>query len=338
MFYIANIAEILVFLVCVLMAVAFLTVAERKTMGYMQRRLGPNYTGVFGLLQAFADALKLLLKEIILPRDSNYIILIVAPLISLITALIGWAVIPLGYNLTLSDIPLGILYTLAVSSVGVFGILLAGWSANSKYALLGSIRSSAQLISYELVLTTAVIIVLFYSNTLNYSTHILLQQNIWFILPCIPLFIIYFISTLAETNRPPFDLPEAESELVSGYMTEHSASPFVFFFLAEYSNVLFMSSLSVLLFLGGPNPLVNIFDYITIQSDILYHFILGLMSGFAFAVKVCVLLFTFIWVRASFPRLRYDHLILLGWGSFLPIIMALCAIVMGILYLSDSLL
>lgn len=334
---ILNIIEILIFLVCVLFSVAYLTVAERKNLGYFQRRLGPNAVGYYGLLQAFADAVKLLIKEIILPKEANKYILILSPMVTLITALIGWVIIPLGPAITLGDLENGILFGLAIGSLGVFGVLLSGWSSNSKYSFLGSIRSTAQLISYELVLTTIYIICIMFVSTLNMTIYIETQRIIWLIIPLFPLFIIFFISTVAETNRPPFDLVEAESELVAGFFTEYSASPFVFFFLGEYSNLMLMCASSTILFLGGYLNF-DFFNFIcllpfnNIQYSFIYNFIEGSLYGFAWAIKVILLMFTFIWIRASFPRFTYDNLINLCWLIFLPLLFAFVIFIPCILY------
>ncbi len=338
---ILDIVEILIFLVCVLFSVAYLTVGERKTLGYMQRRLGPNAVGYYGLLQAFADAVKLLIKEIILPKEANKYILILSPMITLITALIGWVVIPLGPAITLGDLENGILFGLAIGSLGVFGVLLSGWSSNSKYSFMGSIRSTAQLISYELVLTTIYIICIMFVSTLNMTIYIETQRIIWLIIPLFPLFLIFFISTVAETNRPPFDLVEAESELVAGFFTEYSASPFVFFFLGEYSNLMLMCASSTILFLGGYlnfdiiNYLV-LYPFRNIQYSFIYNFLEGSLYGLAWVVKVIALMFTFIWIRASFPRFTYDNLINLCWLIFLPLLFAFVIFIPCILYLFNG--
>lgn len=342
---ILDIIEILIFLVCVLFSVAYLTVGERKTLGYFQRRLGPNAVGYYGLLQAFADAVKLLIKEIILPKEANKYVLILSPTITLITALIGWVIIPLGPGITLGDLENGILFGLAIGSLGVFGVLLSGWSSNSKYSFLGSIRSTCQLISYELVLTTIYIICIMFVSTLNMTIYIETQRIIWLVIPLLPLFIIFFISTVAETNRPPFDLVEAESELVAGFFTEYSASPFVFFFLGEYSNLMLMCASSTILFLGGYlnfdilNYLfedIILFNFNNIglcsQYSFIYNFIEGSLYGLAWVIKVILLMFTFIWIRASFPRFTYDNLINLCWLIFLPLLFAWVIFIPCILY------
>lgn len=263
-----NLLEILIVLVPILLAVAFMTIIERKVMGSMQRRIGPNVVGYYGVLQPFADALKLVVKEQVIPSQSTKSLFFLAPMISLIFSLLGWGVIPFGPGLTLSDFSLGILYSLALSSIGVYGILFAGWSANSKYAFLGALRSTAQMISYELIYSAAVLSVILLCGTFNITGIIEAQQSVWYIIPLLPIFILFFISALAETNRTPFDLPEAESELVAGFMTEHSGMIFVFFFLAEYCSIVLMSTFTAILFLGGYN-LPEVFSntsFINLQS------------------------------------------------------------------------
>jgi len=246
-----SILEVILVMVPALLAVAYTTVAERKTMASMQRRLGPNIVGYYGLLQAFADALKLLLKEYVAPTQANIILFFLGPVVTLIFSLLGYAVIPYGPGLAILDFDLGIFYMLAVSSLATYGILLAGWSANSKYAFLGSLRSTAQLISYELVLSSAILLVVMLTGNLNLTVDTESQRVVWFMLPLLPVFIIFFIGSVAETNRAPFDLAEAESELVSGFMTEHAAVVFVFFFLAEYGSIVLMCILISILFIGG---------------------------------------------------------------------------------------
>lgn len=331
---ISEIIEVLFYLVCVLFTIAYLTVAERKGMAYIQRRIGPNVVGWYGLLQAFADAVKLLVKEIIIPKESNGFILLISPVITLITALLGWLIIPFGPGLTLGDLQYGILFSLAIGSLGVFGSLLAGWGSNSKYSFLGSIRSTAALISYELVLTTVYIIILMFSSTLNLTSLIESQRIIWYCFPLLPITLLFFISTVAETNRPPFDLVEAENELVAGFFTEYSAGPFVFFFLAEYGNVILMSSASVILFFGGYLfPSLNL----PLQPTLFNSLFEGLLYGASFAFKLCFFMYLFVWVRASFPRFTFDYLIKLCWTIFLPILFGLFLFVPSILYLFNSL-
>ena len=347
-----SIIEVVIILVPALLAVAYVTVAERKTMASMQRRLGPNVVGYYGLLQAFADALKLLLKEYVAPTQANMILFFLGPVITLIFALLGYAVIPYGPGLSITDLNLGILYMLAVSSLATYGILLAGWSANSKYAFLGSLRSTAQLISYELVLSSAILLVIFLTGSLNLTVNIEAQRAIWFILPLFPIFIIFFIGSVAETNRAPFDLAEAESELVSGFMTEHAAVVFVFFFLAEYGSIVLMCILISILFLGGYLSIdyLIILSYLDlIFSNILFmdwflfieeyiknifnHSILeGLFYGIVLGLKSSIMIFTFIWARASFPRIRFDQLMSFCWTVLLPVLFAFIILIPCVLY------
>ena len=346
-----SILEVLLVSVPVLLTVAYVTVAERKTMASMQRRLGPNIVGYYGLLQAFADALKLLLKEYVSPTQANLVLFFLGPIITLIFSLLGYLVIPYGPGLALSDFNLGILYMLAVSSLSTYGILLAGWSANSKYAFLGSLRSTAQLISYELILSSAILLVIMLTGSLNVTVNIEAQRAIWFIIPLFPIFIIFFIGSIAETNRAPFDLAEAESELVSGFMTEHAAVIFVFFFLAEYASIVLICILTSILFLGGylyiniPSlfELVQYFDFDYYmnskdnESILLNPLIEGLMYGLSLGIKSCIMIFVFIWARASFPRIRFDQLMSFCWTILLPIVIAFIILVPCILYSFDIL-
>lgn len=319
-----NLIEIFIVLVPILLAVAFITIIERKVMGSMQRRIGPNIVGYYGILQPFADALKLVVKEQIFPSQSTKSLFIFAPIIALIFSLLGWGIIPFGSGLTLSDFSLGILYSLAISSIGVYGILFAGWSANSKYAFLGSLRSTAQIISYELVYSSAVLSVIFLCGTFNITEIIEAQQSIWYIIPLLPIFILFFISALAETNRTPFDLPEAESELVAGFITEHSGIIFVFFFLAEYCSIVLISTFTAILFFGGYNIpiLFNNDTFINLQSIIL-------------AIKAVIFMFIFVWIRATLPRIRYDVLMTFCWTALLPIAIAILIIVPSLLIAFD---
>jgi NADH-ubiquinone oxidoreductase chain 1 len=338
-----SIIEVLLVIVPVLLTVAFVTVAERKTMASMQRRLGPNIVGYYGLLQAFADALKLILKEYISPTQANIILFFIGPIITLVFSLLGYAVIPYGPGLAIWDFNLGILYMLAVSSLSTYGILLAGWSANSKYAFLGSLRSTAQLISYELILSSAILLVILLTGSLNLTVNIETQRATWLVLPLLPVFIIFFIGSVAETNRAPFDLAEAESELVSGFMTEHAAVIFVFFFLAEYASIVLICILNTILFLGG-----YLFDYTLVLSYLInitnthylfmsylssyYPVLEGMLSGLIIGIKSCIMIFIFIWVRASFPRIRFDQLMSFSWTILLPIVIALIVLVPCIIY------
>jgi NADH-ubiquinone oxidoreductase chain 1 len=342
-----SILEVVLVVVPALLVVAFTTVAERKTMASMQRRLGPNIVGYYGLLQAFADALKLLLKEYVAPTQANLILFFLGPIITLIFSILGYAVIPYGPGLTIGDLSLGILYMLAVSSLSTYGILLAGWSANSKYAFLGSLRSTAQLISYELILSSAILLVVLLTGSLNLTVNIEAQKIVYFALPLLPVFIIFFIGAIAETNRAPFDLAEAESELVSGFMTEHSASIFVFFFLAEYASIVLICIFTVILFIGGYLSFIS-FDLFT---NVLYIVNIeltlfglenkvsifstvfdGLCSSLILGVKTCIMIFTFIWVRASFPRIRFDQLMSYCWTILLPIIIAIIIVTPCLVY------
>lgn len=319
-----SLIDVLVVLVPMLLSVAFMTIIERKQLAAHQRRVGPNYVGFFGILQPFADALKLILKETIVPSQSNKFIFYLSPVSTLIFSLLGWGVIPFGQGLTLIDYSMGVLYTLALSSLGVYGILFSGWSANSNYAFLGSLRSTASMISYELILSSAVLIILLLSGSFNFITIIEQQQAIWYIFPLFPIFIFYFISILAETSRTPFDLQEAESELVAGFFTEHSSVPFVFFFLAEYSSIVLFSSITSIFFLGGYNiPELFINDSILSLQPI----ILGL--------KTCIFCFMFVWFRATLPRMRFDALIELCWLNLLPIAVAFIILIPSILIAFD---
>jgi NADH-ubiquinone oxidoreductase chain 1 len=345
------IIEVILVVVPALLTVAFVTIAERKTMASMQRRLGPNIVGYYGLLQAFADALKLLLKEYVGPTQANLILFFLGPIITLIFSLLGYAVIPYGPGLTIADLNLGILYMLVVSSLSTYGILLAGWSANSKYAFLGSLRSTAQLISYELILSSAILIVILLTGNLNLTINVEAQKVVFFVLPLLPIFIVFFIGCIAETNRAPFDLAEAESELVSGFMTEHSAVIFVFFFLAEYASIVLICIFTSLLFLGGYLKMFSLdflingfffFDIINVnflkniytESNInLINILLdGLISSLMLGIKSCWLIFVFIWARASLPRIRFDQLMSYCWTVLLPIVIAFIILVPCIVY------
>ena len=342
-----SILEVILVVVPALLTVAFTTVAERKTMASMQRRLGPNIVGYYGLLQAFADALKLLLKEYVGPTQANLILFFLGPIITLIFALLGYAVIPYGPGLTIADLGLGILYMLAVSSLSTYGILLAGWSANSKYAFLGSLRSTAQLISYELILSSAILLVVLLTGNLNLTVNVEAQKVVYFVLPLLPIFIIFFIGCIAETNRAPFDLAEAESELVSGFMTEHSAVIFVFFFLAEYASIVLICIFTTILFLGGYlvmfslDSLVNVMYIFNMEIDFFYFetnvnlftiLLQGLMFSLMLGLKSCFMIFVFIWARASLPRIRFDQLMSYCWTILLPIIIAFVILIPCVVY------
>lgn len=319
-----NLIDVICVILPVLLGVAFMTIIERKQLAAHQRRVGPNTVGYYGILQPFADALKLILKETVIPSQSNKVLFYLAPISTLIFSLLGWGIIPFGQGITISDLSLGILYTLALSSLGVYGILLAGWSANSKYAFLGSLRSTAAMISYELILSSAILIIILLAGSLNFTKIIEIQQAVWFIVPLLPVFIFYFIAILAETSRTPFDLQEAESELVAGFFTEHSSVPFVFFFLGEYSSIVLFSCITSILFLGGYNlPELFVNDsIINLQSIVL-------------GVKTCLFCFLFVWFRATLPRLRYDQLIEFCWLNLLPIAVAFIILVPSILITFD---
>ncbi len=350
-----SIIETIILMLPALLVVAYVTVAERKTMASMQRRLGPNAVGYYGLLQAFADALKLILKEYVAPTQANLILFFLGPIVTLIFALLGYAVIPYGPGLSLADMELGILYMLAVSSLATYGILLAGWSANSKYAFLGSLRSTAQLISYELVLSSVLLIIIMITNSLNLNINVQFQKIVWLALPLFCILIIFFIGSVAETNRAPFDLAEAESELVSGFMTEHAAVIFVFFFLAEYASIVLMCIFTSILFLGGYLVDINfvyIFDILNsiyayvfniewTESSDYYAFrevltgstLNGLFSSLTLGIKSSIMVFIFIWVRASFPRIRFDQLMSFCWTVLLPILFAFIILIPSLLYI-----
>jgi len=431
-----NILEILIVLVPILMTVAFVTIAERKVMASMQRRCGPNAVGVWGLMQPFADALKLLVKEIIIPRQSNTILFVVGPCITLIFALIGWAIIPFGEGLAIFDYELGVFFALAISSLGSYGILISGWAANSKYAFMGAIRSTAQLLSYELVFSSIVLILIMFSGSFSFTFIVECQQAVWNIFPLLPIALMFLIAILAETNRPPFDLPEAESELVAGFMTEHGSSIFVFFFLGEYSSLILMSAFMSIFFLGGhhcpdlhklvyepftyvyyniyswiynivnydyvidsymhnlynnelnikfinenvPNldnfnvdidldlfdkindkindgliNIINLFrndnnlfnirnvnqEYITqfTDKDILLNTLSLLIDkvqgSYILGFKIIIVVFFYIWIRASFPRLRYDQLMSLCWKELLPLVFAYIIFTLCLFYTFD---
>ncbi len=303
---IVIVLEIVAIVVPLLLMVAYLTYAERKVLAAMHLRKGPNVVGPFGLLQPFADGLKLLLKETVIPSGANRVVFVAAPMLTFILSLVAWAVIPFGPGLVLANINVGILYLFAISSLGVYGIIMAGWASNSKYAFLGALRSAAQMVSYEVSIGFVMISVLLCVGSLNLSDIVLAQRNIWFCVPLLPMFIIFFVSGLAETNRAPFDLPEAEAELVGGYNVEYSSMAFALFFLGEYANMILMSATTSILFLGGWLPPLGIAPFTWVPGPIW------------FILKICAVLFVFLWVRATFPRYRYDQLMRLGWKVFLP--------------------
>ena len=303
---IVTVSQIVAIVVPLLLAVAYLTYAERKVIAAMQLRKGPNVVGPFGLLQPLADGLKLFTKETIIPASANRVVFILAPVITFVLSLVAWAVIPFGDGMVLADINVGILYLFAISSLGVYGIIMAGWASNSRYPFLGGLRSAAQMVSYEVSIGFVIITVLLCVGSLNLSAIVNAQKTVWFCVPLLPMFVIFFISGLAETNRSPFDLPEAEAELVSGYNVEYSSMPFALFFLGEYANMILMSGTTTILFLGGWLPPINLPPFNWIPGPIW------------FGGKIAFVLFLFLWVRATFPRYRYDQLMRLGWKVFLP--------------------
>lgn len=292
-----------------LLSVAYLTYAERRVIGLMQLRRGPNVVGPFGLLQPIADAVKLMFKELIIPTAANKVIFILAPIITFVLALIGWAVIPFDKGLVLANINVGVLYIMAISSLGVYGIIIAGWASNSKYAFLGAVRSSAQMISYEVSMGLVIVTVLLTTGTLNLTEIIEAQRHrpFWIDIMMAPMAVVFFISVLAETNRLPFDLPEAEAELVAGYNVEYSSMTFAMFFLGEYANMILVSAMTTIFFLGGYLPPFGI-AALSVVPGIIW-----------FLLKICMLLFTFLWIRATLPRYRYDQLMRIGWKFFLPL-------------------
>ena len=298
--------KIILLILPVLTAVALIVWLDRRVWAFVQKRRGPNVVGPFGLFQSLADALKYIFKEIIIPATSNKIIFILAPIVTMTLALIAWAVIPFGKGIVLSDINVGILYLFAVSSLGVYGIIMGGWASNSKYPFFGSIRSAAQMVSYEVSIGVIIINVLLCVGSLNLSDIVMAQKKMWFIIPLFPMFVIFFISALAETNRPPFDLPEAEAELVAGYQTEYSGMMYAMFWLGEYANILLMCAIGSILFLGGWLSPINIYPFILIPSPIWL------------IIKIILLFLLFALVKAIVPRYRYDQLMKLGWKVFLP--------------------
>ena len=320
--------KILLITVPLMICVAYLTLAERKVIAAMQMRRGPNVVGPFGLLQPFADGLKLFLKETVIPSQANSVVFILAPMITFILALMGWAVIPLSPDFVIANVNVGILYLFAISSLGVYGIIMSGWASNSKYAFLGAIRSAAQMVSYEVSIGFVIVTVLLFVGSLNLGEIVRAQEGgitSWFVCSALfPMFVIYFISALAETNRLPFDLPEAEGELVAGYNVEYSSMAFALFFLGEYANMILMCGMATILFLGGwyaPLPMLD-----------------GFVPGVVwFALKTAFLLFVFLWVRATFPRYRYDQLMRLGWKVFLPFSLLWVVLISGYLVFTDRL-
>ena len=317
------VAQIFAIIVPLLVAVAYLTYFERKVIASMQLRKGPNVVGPFGLLQPLADGAKLFIKETILPSGANKILFAMAPMLTFILSLIAWAVIPFDAGMVLADINVGILYLFAISSLGVYGVIMAGWASNSKYAFLGALRSAAQMVSYEVSIGFVIITVLLCVGSLNLSAIVEAQKTIWFAIPLLPMFVIFFVSALAETNRAPFDLPEGESELVAGYFVEYSSMTFALFFLGEYANMILMSGMTAVLFLGGWLPPIDIAPFNWIPGQIWFF------------IKISLVLFRFLWVRATFPRYRYDQLMRLGWKVFLPLSLAWVVITAGVLIAFD---
>ena len=319
MFILSIILKVLLIAVPLLLAVAWFTLLERKLMAGIHRRRGPNVVGAWGLLQPLADGLKLFLKETILPSSANTVIFALAPILTFTFAIVGWTVIPFGEGMVLSDINLGILYLFAISSLGVYGIIMSGWASNSKYAFLGGLRSAAQMVSYEVSIGFIIMTVLLCVGSSNLSEIVMAQKSVWFMIPLFPMFIMFFISALAETNRHPFDLPEAEAELVAGYNVEYSGMGFALFFLGEYTNMILMSCVTVILFMGGWLPPFDILPLNLIPGPIW------------FALKTLIFVSLFVWARAAYPRYRYDQLMRLGWKIFLPISLGWVLLTAGIL-------
>ena len=316
---ILTVLKTLAILVPVLISVAYLTLAERKVLAAMQMRIGPNVVGPFGLWQPFADALKMLTKETIIPTGANRLLFLTAPLLTMTLAMIAWAVIPFNYGWAIANINVGILYLFAISSMGVYGIIIAGWASNSKYAFLGALRSAAQMVSYEVSMGFVIVTVLLCAGSLNLTDIVMAQQTVWFFIPLFPMFVVFFVSTLAECNRAPFDLAEGESEIVGGFHVEYSAMTFGLFFLGEYANMILMSAMTSILFLGGWLSPIPFAPFTWVPGPIWL------------ILKICVCLFTFIWVRGTFPRYRYDQLMRLGWKVFLPLSLFWLVLTAGVL-------
>ena len=313
---ILTFGEALALLVPVLIMVAYLTYAERKVLAAMQLRKGPNVVGPFGLFQPFADAIKMMMKETIIPTGSNRLLFLMAPMLTFSLAMLAWAVIPVQDGWAIADINVGVLYLFAISSLGVYGVIIAGWASNSKYAFLGALRSAAQMVSYEVSMGFVLVTVLLCAGSLNLTQIVRAQQTVWFCIPLFPMFIVFFISTLAETNRAPFDLPEGESEIVAGFFVEYSAMSFALFFLGEYANMILMSAMTTILFLGGWLGPFGLWPA---------------LGPLWFVLKVCVVLFFFLWVRAPYPRYRYDQLMRLGWKVFLPLSLGWLVLTAGVM-------
>jgi len=318
-----TVVKALALLVPLLIGVAYLTYAERKVLGAMQLRKGPNVVGPLGLFQPFADAIKMMFKETVIPSGASPLLFLMAPMLTFALAMLAWAVIPVNDGWAIADINVGVLYLFAISSLGVYGIIIAGWASNSKYAFLGALRSAAQMVSYEVSMGFIMVTVLICAGSLNLNAIVNAQKTVWFCIPLFPMFIMFFISTLAETNRSPFDIPEGESEIVAGFFVEYSSMSFALFFLGEYANMILMASMTTILFLGGwLAPFQG-----TMAGD-LFSLIPGPIW---FIAKVCFVLFFFLWTRATFPRYRYDQLMRLGWKVFLPGSLFYLVLVAGVL-------
>jgi NADH-quinone oxidoreductase subunit H len=317
------VGEVLVVVVPLLLAIAYLTYAERKVLAMSQLRKGPNVVGWFGLLQPIADGLKMVLKETVIPSSANRVVFIAAPMITFTLAMVAWAVIPFDDKLVIANINVGILYLFAISSLGVYGVIMAGWASNSRYAFLGALRSAAQMVSYEVSIGFVLVTVLLCAGSLNLTEIVLSQRHVWYAIPLLPMFVVFFVSALAETNRAPFDLVEGESELVAGYFVEYSSMSFGLFFLGEYGNMILMSAMTSILFLGGWLPPLGIEPFTGLWQHV-WH-------GLWFALKVAFVLLCFLWVRATFPRFRYDQLMRLGWKVFLPLSLFWLVLTAGVL-------
>ena len=320
-----EVYKILFLLIPILVSVAMIVWLDRRVWGLVQKRKGPNVVGPFGLLQTVADALKYIFKEIIIPSSANKTVFILAPIVTMTLALVAWAVIPMSEDLVLADINVGVLYLFAVSSLGVYGIIMGGWASNSKYPFLGAIRSAAQMVSYEVSIGIIIINVLLCVGSLNLNDIVLAQKEMWYVIPLFPMFVIFFISALAETNRPPFDLPEAESELVAGYQTEYSGMMYAMFWLGEYANILLMCALGSILFLGGWLPIIDIYPINLIPAPIWM------------ILKILFLFILFALIKAIVPRYRYDQLMRLGWKIFLPLSLTYLVLTASFLFYFDKL-
>jgi len=305
--FVLTLAETLAIMVPLLVSVAYMTYAERKILAAMQLRVGPNVVGPFGLMQPFADALKMLMKETVVPTGANRALFLLAPVLTFVLAMIAWAVIPMGDGWAIADINVGVLYLFAISSLGVYGIIIAGWASNSKYAFLGALRSAAQMVSYEVSMGLVIVCVLLCVGSLNLNDIVRAQRHVWFCIPLLPMFVVFFISALAETNRAPFDLAEGESEIVAGFMVEYSSMSYGLFFLGEYANMFLMSAMTSILFMGGWQAPFGVAPFTWVPGTVW------------FLLKIAFVMFMFVWVRATFPRFRYDQLMRLGWKVFLPL-------------------